>query len=264
MQTDTTMPPLIGKRLATAPTGLHGHRLGTEVARAVAAEFVGTFVLVLAIIATVIPAALGEPVAGGAWESLAVPLAGGFALIVVVAGLGHISGAHVNPAVTVALAVTRRFPWRDVPAYVLAQLGGAVVAALAAWAIDGWGARTVADLGATGPAGAVGAGRVLLTEAIVTFILVLVVISVATDPRVPRAGAALAIGLALAVAIFIAGPVTGAGVNPARALGPMLVAGEFVDWWAYLAGPILGGSLAAVLYEYVFRKGGTTFTNPAS
>ncbi|XVV16814.1 MIP/aquaporin family protein [Actinoplanes sp. CA-131856] len=164
------------------------------------------------------------------------------------ATLGPVSGAHLNPAVTVALAVSGRFPWRHVPLYAAAQLAGAVLAALAAWGIDGSRARSQAALGATAPATGVSGLRVLLVEALVTFILVLVVVAVATDDRVSRAGAALAIGAALGVAILISGPITGAGVNPARALGPMLVAGQWTAWWAYLAGPLIGGIAAALVW----------------
>jgi len=236
-------------------TGLHGHRIGVDVERAAVAELVGTFVLVLAIVTTAVAAARNTPIAGAAFSSETIALAGGAALVATVAGLGHISGAHLNPAVTVALAVTRQFPWRDVPGYLLAQLAGAVLAALAAWGIGGPAARSAAGLGATAPATGVSGVRVLLVEALVTFVLVLVVIAVATDDRVPRGTAALAIGIALGVAIVISGPVTGAGVNPARALGPMLVAGRLTDWWAYLIGPLRGGCAAALLYQYVLRPG---------
>jgi aquaporin Z/aquaporin NIP len=95
----------------------------------------------------------------------------------------------------------------------------------------------------------VSAGRVLAAEAVVTFVLVLVVVAVATDSRVPRGIAAMAIGAALAVAIVISGPVSGAGVNPARAIGPMILAGQFTDWWAYLTAPLAGGVAAVALYD---------------
>ena len=95
----------------------------------------------------------------------------------------------------------------------------------------------------------------LAAEAVVTFVLVLVVVSVATDSRVPRGIAAVAIGAALAVAIVIAGPVSGAGVNPARAIGPMILAGQFTDWWAYLAAPLVGGVVAVALYDRFLRAG---------
>jgi glycerol uptake facilitator-like aquaporin len=118
-------------------------------------------------------------------------------------------------------------------------------------------ARSIAHLGAQAPAAGVSAGRVLAAEAVVTFVLVLVVVAVATDTRVPRGIAAMAIGAALAVAIVISGPVSGAGVNPARAIGPMLLAGQFTDWWAYLTAPLAGGVAAVALYDRVLRAGST-------
>ena len=229
---------------APIATGLHGHMMGVESLRSVAVEFLGTFVLVLTIIATAIAAQLAKPVAGVPYGSLAIPLAGGFALVVVVASFGHLSGAHFNPAVTVGLTLNRRFPIRMVLPYALAQLAGAIVAALSAWVLFGDRARSVASLGATAPAPGVGVGRVFAAEGIVTFVLVLVVLSVATEARVPQGLAAIAIGLALAAAIFISGPISGGGVNPARALGPMIVAGKFTDWWVYVVAPLAGGAVA--------------------
>jgi aquaporin Z/aquaporin NIP len=95
---------------------------------------------------------------------------------------------------------------------------------------------------------------VLAAEAVVTFV---VVMAVATDSRVPRGIAAMAIGAALAVAIVISGPVSGAGVNPARAIGPMILAGQFSDWWAYLAAPLAGGAIAVALYDKFLHAGNT-------
>ena len=237
--------------------GLHGHPFATNMARVAVAETVGTFMLVLTIVSTVIGATLAKPVAGVPYGSLAVPLAGGIVLAIAVASLGHVSGAHLNPAVTLGLAVNRRFPWRFVPAYVGAQFVGAVGAALVAWGIYGDQARSVAHLGATYPAPGVSAGSVFAVEAVVTFMLVLVVISVATDNRVPPGVAAMAIGAALAAAIFISGPISGAGVNPARTIGPMLAAGKFTDLWIYLVAPLIGGIIAATFYDRFLRDGKT-------
>jgi MIP family channel proteins len=228
---------------------LHGHGLEDSAVRAVASEALGTFVLVLAIISTAIAAQLSEAVAGAPYDSLTVPLAGGFALVVVVTSFGHISGAHLNPAVTVGLALNGRFPVKRVPGYLAAQLTGAIVAALAAWLLFGDRARYAASLGATLPAPGVDIGRVFAAEGIVTFVLVLVVLAVATDRRVPQGTAAVAIGLALAAAIFISGPISGAAVNPARALRPMIVADRFRDWWVYLIAPLAGGAIAATLFH---------------
>ena len=236
---------------------LHGHQLERNLARAATAEAIGTFVLVLAITSAAVAAALSRPVAGAPYGSLAVPVAGGLALAVAVASLGPISGAHLNPAVTLGLAVNGRFPWACAPGYILAQLAGAVAAAAVTWGLYGNQARAVARLGAPVPANGVSAGRVLAAEAIVTLVLVLVVVAVATDSRVPRGAAAVAIGAALAVAIVVSGPVSGAGVNPARAIGPMILAGQFTDWWAYLVAPVAGGLVAVALYDRLLRTGGT-------
>lgn len=253
--TTTTSDRILREPKSDSRTGLrlHGHKIGDDAVRAFVAELIGTFVLVFAIISTAIAATLSEPIAGSSFGSLAIPLAGGFALVVVVASLGHISGAHVNPAVTIGLALNRRFPIKLVLAYLAAQFAGAVAAALAAWVLFGNKARSVASLGAPTPASGVGVGRVIAAEGIVTFILVLVILAVATDRRVPQGVAAVAIGLALSTAIFISGTITGAGVNPARALGPMIVSGRFTDWWAYLIAPVLGGASAATMYLLVLN-----------
>jgi MIP family channel proteins len=240
---------------AMATAGLHGHPMAANLTRATLAEAVGTFMLVLTIVSTVIGATLAKPVAGVPYGSLAVPLAGGIVLAIVVASMGHVSGAHLNPAVTLGLAVNRRFPWSAVPAYVVAQFVGGLGAALAAWGFYGGAARSVAHLGATYPAPGVSLGSAFAVEAVVTFMLVLVVISVATDTRVPQGVAGMAIGAALAAAIFISGPISGASVNPARSIGPMLAAGNLSDWWLYLLAPLLGGVVAATLYEHFLRAG---------
>lgn len=252
-------------RTAHRAEGLHGHPLEGNTTRTAVAETLGTFVLVLTITSTAVAATLAKPLAGVPYGSLAVPAAGGLALAGLAASLGHISGAHLNPAVTLGLAANRRFPWTYVPAYVLAQFAGAIGAAAATWGLYGRQARTQAYLGATYPAAGVGLGRVFAAEAIVTFVLVLVIISVATDSRVPRGVAAMAIGSALATAILISGPISGAGVNPARAIAPMILAGRFTDWWAYLTAPVIGGALAVTSYERFLRKGSAPHTGaPAS
>jgi glycerol uptake facilitator-like aquaporin len=191
----TGMSPQSGPQAASsnAVVFLHGHQLERNLARAVTAEAIGTFVLVLAITSAAVAAALSRPVAGAPYGwSLAVPVAGGLALAIAVAGLGHISGAHLNPAVTLGPSASRRFPWAYVPGYVLAQFAGATAAAAVTWGLYGDQARSIPHLGATAPAAGVSAGRVLAAEAVVTFVLVLVVVAVATDSRVPRGIAAMA------------------------------------------------------------------------
>jgi MIP family channel proteins len=228
--------------------GLYGSDTTQNLPRVAVAEAVGTYLLVLAGTAVAVAATLGLTIAGGVADSLAVALAFGLALVALVNALGHVSGCHLNPAVTLALAVSGAFPWRYVPAYLGAQLGGAVLASLTVWATYGQVARDEASLAATLPASGVSTGTVLLVEALVTFFLVLTIASVATDSRVPKAAAGLTVGFTLGVCVLIAGPLTGGAVNPARALGPMIVSGRFDSAWAYVLGPVVGGVLAALLY----------------
>ena len=229
--------------------GLYGSEVGGNMVRSATAELIGTAILIFAGTAVAVGAILGQPTAGQPYDSLAVALAFGLVLVALVSALGHVSGAHFNPAVTVALASTGKFPWRYAPAYVVAQLLGAVLAALAVWGCFGSRARDEASLGATAPNPSAGVGQVLLVEVLITFLLVLVIVSVATDERVTAAAVGPAVGFALAAAVLIGGPVSGGAVNPARALGPMIVSGSFTDWWAYILGPVIGAVLAAVTYD---------------
>jgi MIP family channel proteins len=230
--------------------GLYGSQIDTShLVGAAIAELVGTFILVFGGTAVAVAAILSRPTAGGAYGSLAIALAFGLALAIVVASIGHVSGAHVNPAVTLGIAAVKKFPWNYVPIYIAAQLVGAVLAALATWLTFGGPGRSEANLAATYPAQGVGDLQAFVVEILITFILVFVVIAVATDDRAPAAIAPIAVGFALAVGVFIAGPVTGGAVNPVRALGPMLVAGDLTSAWLYILGPIIGGVLAALLYQ---------------
>jgi MIP family channel proteins len=205
-------------------TGLYGSEIGSNMSRAALAEIVGTFILVYAGTTVGVLTTLGVPVIGTAFDSLAVPLAFGLTLAALVAALGHVSGAHLNPAVTLGLAATNKFPWNYVPTYVVAQLLGAILGAIATWITVGAEARSQAALASPGLAPGVGILQGFFVEALITFILVFVVISVATDDRVADTVAPLAVGFALAAAVFIGGVATGGSANPARALGPIIVA----------------------------------------
>jgi MIP family channel proteins len=231
-------------------SGLYGSRIDSSNAiGAAVAELIGTFILIFTGCAVAVAAVLQRPTAGPVYDSLAVALAFGIALVIIVAAIGHVSGAHVNPAVTLSLAVTDKFSWQYVPIYIGAQLAGAVLGAIAVWIAFGEAAREVASLAATFPADNVGDIRALLVEILVTFILVFVIISVATDDRAPAGIAPLAVGFALACGVLIAGPITSGSLNPARTLGPMIVAGQFTAVWVYIVGPIIGGILAALVYD---------------
>lgn len=229
--------------------GAYGSSTSDPILPAALAELVGTFILVFGGTAVAVGAILSRPTAGGAYDSLAIALAFGLALVAVVAAIGHVSGAHVNPAVTLGLASIGQFPWKSVPYYLGAQVVGAVLGAVGTWIAFGGPGRNEANLAATYPAQGVGDLQAFLLEILITFILVFVVVAVATDSRAPAAIAPIAVGFALAVGVFIAGPVTGGAVNPVRALGPMLVAGDLTSVWLYILGPIIGGVLAAFLYE---------------
>ncbi len=239
-------------------TGLYGSDVGSNMSRAAVAEVVGTAILVYAGTTVAVLATLGDPVIGTAFDSLAVPLAFGLALVALVAALGHVSGAHLNPAVTLGLAATKKFPWNHVPVYLGAQLVGAILGSIATWITVGAGARSQAALASPGLAPDVGIFQGFFVEAAITFILVFVVISVATDERVADTVAPIAVGFALAVAVFIGGVATGGSANPARALGPIIVAWN--NWDSallYIIAPIVGGVLAAFLYDAFISKADT-------
>ena len=235
-----------------ADRGLYGSSLGTSQVRTGAAELVGTLILVLVGTAAAVHGTFAVDVQGG-YSVLGVALAFGLTLVALVGTPGHVSGCHLNPAITVALAATGRFPWRLVPVYVAAQVAGAVLASLAVWAALGDRARDEARLAATAVSDDVSGGRAFFVEALVTFVLVLVVVSVATDDRVHAAVAPPAVGFALTGAILVAAPLTGGAVNPARALGPAIVAAEPGSLWVYVLAPVVGGVLAALLYDKVLE-----------
>jgi MIP family channel proteins len=232
-------------------TGLYGSSTATNLPRVIVAELLGTFFLVLAGTAAAVAASLNLPIAGLPADSLTVALSFGLALIALVFALGHISGAHFNPAVTVGLTVTGKFPLKYAPFYIVSQMFGALLAALTVLYMFGSKAKTVAALGATVPAKGLDGWRVVFIEAVVSFLLMLVIMAIATDTRSPKAAAGTAIGFTLAVGILIAGPLTGGALNPARALGPMIIAGTYTDFWAYIVGPIVGATLAAIVYSQV-------------
>ena len=224
------------------------------------AEAIGTFMLVLVGTAVATAAALGKGTAGPAYTSLAVALSFGFILTPIVGALGPVSGAHVNPSVTLGLALAGKFPWRHLPGYVIAQTIGAIVAALAVWAIYGHGAYFDSHLGAPAPVNDAGSLQVLLAEALIAFILVLTVLFTATDPRVPPGVAAIAIGSALVAGVFLGGPVSGGAGNPARAIGPMIVTGRFPIWFFYVVGPLVGGALAALAFRIIGKADAPTMS----
>jgi aquaporin Z len=204
------------------------------------AEFVGAFAL------TFIGAG---SIAAGA-DLVGVALAHGLVIAVMVSAVGHISGGHFNPAITFGFLVTGRMALPLAIVYWIAQMVGAVFAALLlAWIFPGdlVGAPAVAD--------GIGVGEGLVVEAILTFFLVWVVFATAADPRgtfVSIAG--LGIGLTITLDVLMGGPLTGAAMNPSRAFGPQLIGGDWADAWIYYLGPLGGGAAAALLYETLYLR----------
>jgi aquaporin NIP len=191
-------------------------------------------------------AIVANEVYGDQLGSVGVALAFGLVIMVMVYATGHLSGAHINPAVTVAFTLTRHFPARDAAAYIVAQLAGAVAGALLLLAI--WPDQP-ANLGATAPS--VGDGSALVYELVLTAFLMFVIMAVATDTRAVGAAAAIAIGGTVGLDALFGGPVTGASMNPARSFGPALAATDWGDLWLYIVGPVAGAVLGGLAYQLV-------------
>ncbi len=204
-------------------------------------ELVGTCLLVFVATGVVV----ANTAAGGAITHAGIAIATGLVVTAMVYSLGHLTGAHFNPAVSLAFAVGRHFPVRDLVPYWLAQLLGAILASLVVRAL--WG--DVAGLGATLPG--LSDGRALLLEALLTFMLMFVITAVATDTRAVGQGAALAIGFTVLLAVMFAGPASGASMNPARSLGPALVSGTWAHQWIYVVGPLAGSVCGVLTYEAI-------------
>jgi aquaporin NIP len=183
---------------------------------------------------------------GGSLGTVGVALVFGLIIMAMVYATGHLSGAHINPAVTLAFTVTRHFPAREAAAYVGAQLAGATAGALVLLGV--WTDRP-AHLGATLPS--VSAGSAFLYELLLTAFLMFVITAVATDTRAVGAAAAIAIGGTVGLDALFGGPVTGASMNPARSFGPALASGEWHDFWIYVAGPVIGAAIGALAYQLV-------------
>jgi MIP family channel proteins len=212
--------------------------------RRAAAEGMAAFALVFAGCGAIVSDARTH----GALGAVGVSLTFGLIIMVMVYATGHLSGAHINPAVTIAFALGRHFPARDAAAYIAAQLVGATAGALVL--LSAWPEQP-AQLGATVPA--VGAGTALLYEVLLTAFLMFVITAVATDTRAVGAAAAIAIGGTVALDALFGGPITGASMNPARSFGPALASGEWSDFWVYVLGPVAGA--AAGVFGYALVRG---------
>ncbi|MEA2160998.1 MAG: hypothetical protein QOD66_3378 [Solirubrobacteraceae bacterium] len=209
---------------------------GLTVWRAAAAEAAGTLLLVLVAAGGPTIAATGN----GQVEPFALAIAPGLTVMALIYALGAISGAHFNPVVTVTFALRGDFPWRWVPRYIAAQLGGSLIACLFLRAVFG----VVGHLGATLPGPRATDAQAFLMELVLTNVLVLVILGTALGARNVGHNSALAVGGFIAAAGLFAGSVSGASLNPTRSLAPALVSGRLTDVWIYLCGPFAGALLA--------------------
>jgi aquaporin NIP len=210
------------------------------VTRALVAEAVGTFALVFAgaggIVVDARTHALGH---------VGIAITFGLVIMAMIYAVGHVSGAHFNPAVTFAFALTRHFPWTRAGAYWISQLGGALLAPLLVRGSVGKDAH----LGATLPSGS--QGQSFVWEVILTVFLMFVIMAVATDTRAVGEAAAIAIGGTVGLDAMFGGPISGASMNPARSIGPALVVGDLYALWLYIVAPLLGAVLAGLTYQFV-------------
>jgi MIP family channel proteins len=213
---------------------------GPGLARPLVAEAIGTFALVFAGCGAVMVDAKTHQLG-----HVGVALSFGLVIMFGIYAVGHISGAHFNPGVTFAFALTRHFPWPRTVAYWCAQLVGAFLAAALLRASLG----NIADTGATLPSGS--QGQSFLWELVMSALLMFVILAVATDTRAVGEAAALAIGGTIALDAMFGGPISGASMNPARSLAPALVSGNLHALWIYLLAPVIGAALGGLAYQFV-------------
>jgi aquaporin Z len=221
------------------------------------AEIFGTFLLVLV--------AAGGPMVnarfgGHVISTAALVTAPGMMVLAIILFMGTVSGAHLNPVVTLAFAIRADFPMRRVPAYIAAQFVGALLAMGVLVALVG----KQGTAGLTLPGAGVPAVTATLWEAVLTVGLVSVILGTASGAQQIGAMAAIAVGSYIALAGLIGAPVSGASMNPARSIAPALVLGDLTDWWAYLAGPLIGMAFALVFARILRGRGGGFFGSRAA
>jgi glycerol uptake facilitator protein len=230
--------------------------MSADPVRRLLAEAIGTGILVLFGAGSVVAAlTLGDGKLDYAGLGM-VAITFALAIALAIYAFGNTSGAHLNPAVTASLAAVGRFPWSEVPAYIGAQLAGGLVGAALIWATFGGDAVDL-GMGQTSIAEGTNYLQAIVAEAIGTFLLVTAIMALAVDRRAPGGWAGLMIGLSVAAAILLIGPLTGGSLNPARTFGPLVVAtiGGGDTFWgdlpAYVIGPLIGGVVAAMAYDAV-------------
>ncbi|XP_016493176.1 putative aquaporin NIP5-1 isoform X2 [Nicotiana tabacum] len=216
------------------------------------AEFVGTFILIFA--ATAGP--IVNQKYNGAESLIGNAACSGLAVMIVILSTGHISGAHLNPSLTIAFAALRHFPWVQVPAYVAAQVSASVCASFALKGVF----HPFMSGGVTVPS--VNTGQAFALEFLITFNLLFVVTAVATDTRAVGELAGIAVGATVMLNILVAGPSSGASMNPVRTLGPAVAAGNYKSLWIYIVAPTLGALAGAAVYTLVKLRGDDSSETP--
>ena len=225
--------------------------------RRISSELLGTFFLVLV--------AVGGGMVNARFGGHAIPVAAqvvapALMVMAVILFMGAVSGAHLNPAVSFAFALRGDFPWRRVPAYVIAQFAGAAAAALLLWALIG----KQGSAGLTLPGYGISTVTAMLLELVLTVGLVSTILGTPSGAQQVGPFAALGVGSYIALAGLWAAPVSGASMNPARSLGPALVLGDWTSWWAYLVGPVAGAAIAVCIAFVLRGRGGGTHGTQAA
>ncbi|KAI4339578.1 hypothetical protein MLD38_024504 [Melastoma candidum] len=231
-RTKASWIPLLGFYSTHYPTGFH---------RKVIAEVIATYLLVFVTCGSAAISANDQ----GLVPKLGASIAGGLIVTVMIYAVGHISGAHMNPAVSLAFAAVLRFPWKQVPCYFVAQLTGAILA--------GFTLQVLLDpihrLGTTSPSGS--PFQALTMEIVVTFSMMFVTSAVATDTKAVGELAGIAVGSAVCITSILAGPISGGSMNPARTIGPAIASSYYKDLWVYIIGPVTGTLLGSWSYSII-------------
>jgi MIP family channel proteins len=220
------------------------------------AELIGTYLLVFLGAGSVITFASTLGFESPSASLFAIGFTFAVAIAVAIYTLGHVSGCHINPAVTVGLAVIKRFPLNEVVPYIAAQLAGAVLASATHLAIYGVGVAQKVSFGVTLPGAIIGnsAPIACLNEIVMTFMLMWAIMGIAVSGKSAPGWAGWGIGLIVGALIWWGGPISGTSLNPARTFGPAIMSGVWTAHWVYWVGPIIGAVIAAVIYEYIFIR----------
>eukprot|EP01018_Ginkgo_biloba_P005833 Gb_09252 [translate_table: standard] len=217
------------------------HRRYLLLLRMVCAEIVGTFIVMFSISAIIAIEKLSQ----GAIGIMEYAATGGFAIMVVIFSIGHISGAHVNPAITIAFAVVGRFPWGWVPSYMCAQFASATLATFIAKKVY----NVEGELARTKPSS--GTGQAFCVELIATFFIMFLASALSIDAQAIGQLSGIAVGASIALGVLITGPVSGGSMNPARSFGPAVVENNYEHIWVYMLAPTIGAVGGAIVYRLV-------------